>query len=337
MSTPVETCCEDPQLRWESRQIVDRFADVLACANCRRTHKVEDWAISIAPPDPERCVNCGGDLMVDTSRSRHAAPTGELRCAACHLTPKESRKLHSKLARLHPSGRFLEAARAATEGGRVVLGFKLATAHLAYEGDDVDARMLRLQGLEALGMVEPALEEAWRWLDEGGPSTVLSTIAGLEASRGNMEATVEALERGLRMDPQNLSMWTDYAEIQAHFDDRDGALASAGYGLNDPRYKQRCLDVIATVAERAYAEEDLEGALDAVNRAGAAKQDSVDIAWITARIAARLRQWDEAEAWLQVTLELDPDHRQAQEALARIKPREKRRGWFGWLGGGGDG
>ena len=69
-----ESCCENPQLQWESRRIVDRFADVLACANCRRTHKVEDWAISLPLPMPEQCVNCGGDMRVDfPSHSNWAA------------------------------------------------------------------------------------------------------------------------------------------------------------------------------------------------------------------------------------------------------------------------
>ena len=33
-SSPPEVCCENPSLQWESRRIVDRFADVLACATC---------------------------------------------------------------------------------------------------------------------------------------------------------------------------------------------------------------------------------------------------------------------------------------------------------------
>ena len=56
---------------------------------------------------------------------------------------------------------------------------------------------------------------------------------------------------------------------------------------------------------------------------------------LTARIAARLKQWEESQAWLEVTLKLDPQHVYARQALERIKPRESKRGggWFGWLGG----
>lgn len=334
MSLVHEACCEAPDLRWESRQIVDRFADVLACANCRRTHKVEDWALCLGLPRAGKCVNCGSEMSEDTTRSRHGVPERSRRCTSCMLSEKDARKLHRKLAKLHPSGHYVLAARAAQQGGRVVLAFKLATAHLAYQGDDLEAREIRLQGLESLGLIEDALSEAWQWLDEGGPAEVLSLIAGLEAARGNLEGTVEALERGLRLEPQNISMWTDYAEIQAHFDDREGALGSVAYGLNDPEFAHRCLDVISTIAERFYAEDRLEEALDAVNRAGAAKQDHVGIAWITARIAARLRQWEEAEAWLNVTLKLDPSHEFAREALERIRPKDRKKGWFGWLGGG---
>jgi len=330
-----ESCCENPQLQWESRRIVDRFADVLACANCRRTHKVEDWAISLPLPMPEQCVNCGGDMRVDTSRSRHGLPERVSACASCGLSGKATRKLHRKLARLHPSGEYLQAAEAASDGGRTVLAFKLATAHLAYVEDHPRARILRIRGLEALGLVDGALAEAWQWFDEGAPSDVLGIIAGLEAARGNLEGTVEALERGLQIDPQNIDMWTDYAEIQAHLDDREGALVSAGYGLGDPDLKQRCLEVVATIGERFYAEDRLEAALEAVNRAGKAKQESVSVSWLTARIAARLKQWEESQAWLEVTLKLDPQHVYARQALERIKPRESKRGggWFGWLGG----
>ena len=258
-----ESCCENPQLQWESRRIVDRFADVLACANCRRTHKGEDWAISLPLPMPEQCVNCGGDMRVDTSRSRHGLPERVSACASCGLSGKATRKLHRKLARLHPSGEYLQAAEAASDGGRTVLAFKLATAHLAYVEDHPRARILRIRGLEALGLVDGALAEAWQWFDEGAPSDVLGIIAGLEAARGNLEGTVEALERGLQIDPQNIDMWTDYAEIQAHLDDREGALVSAGYGLGDPDLKQRCLEVVATIGERFYAEDRLEAALGA--------------------------------------------------------------------------
>lgn len=329
-----EPCCEQPQLQWESRQIVDRFADVLACRNCRRTHKVEDWAISLILPQPDRCVNCGDPMSVDSSRSRHGLPERVARCEGCGMSSKDARKLHGKLARLHPSGEYMAAAEAAQEGGRGVLAFKLCTAHLAYVADWAPARAMRIRGLETLGLIEQALSEAWSWYDDGAPSEVLSIIAGLEAARGNLDGTIDALERGLRVDPQNLAMWTDYAEIQAHFDDREGALVSASYGLGVKELAPRCLEVIAQVAERYYAEDQMELALDAVNRAGTAKQESESVAWLTARIAARLRQWEESQAWLEVTLRLNPEHRFAREALDRIKPRDSRKGWFGWLGGG---
>jgi tetratricopeptide (TPR) repeat protein len=334
-STP-EACCEAPILQWESRQIVDRYADVLVCANCRRTHKVEDWALSVPLPAPAQCVNCGGDILAPEGRSNRATKKVS-RCGGCGLSEAESRKLHGKLARLHPTHEFLAAAQAAIDGGRVVLAFKLATAHLAYVGDHKVARQMRISGLEGLGMAEDALSEAWAWYESGGPPDVLSVIAGLEAARGNLNGTVEALERGLQLDPQNIQMWTDYAEIQAHFDDREGALDSASYGLGDPTLAPRCLEVIAAVGEAYYNEDMLQPALDAVNRAGRQKQDSPSITWLTARIAARLRQWEESQAWLEITLKIDPDHQPAREALARIKPKERKRGWFGWLGGTGTG
>lgn len=328
-----EPCCENPDLVWESRRIVDRFADVHACANCRRTHKVEDWAVSLPMPMPDQCVNCGGDMSVDTSRSRHGLPDQASTCVDCGLTSKAARKLHRKLARLHPSGEYLAAAEAASDGGRTVLAFKLASAHLAYVEDHPRARVLRIRGLEALSLIEQALAEAWQWFDEGAPTDVLGMIAGLEAARGNVQGTVEALEQGLHLDPANASMWTDYAEIQAHLDRREDALVAAGYGLGDAELADRCLEVIATVGEAFYLEDNLQAALDAVNRAGKAKQSSLPVAWLTARIAARLKQWEESQAWLEVTLKLDPNHAQARQALERIRPPERKAGWFGWLGG----
>lgn len=324
-----EPCCDAPLLRWEARQVVDRYADALVCGNCRRTHKIEDWAICRLLPMPGRCTNCGG--VLDPAPSA-AGPASDPRCVDCGLTASASKRLHRKLARLHPSGDYLPAAEAAFQADRIVIAFKLATAHLVYVDDRSEARELRISALERLGLLEDALSEGWAWLDAGGPGRVLSIIAAIEAARGNLEGTFEALQHGLRLDPQNSQMWTDLAEMHAHYDERDQALEAASYGLSDPILLERCLDVIATVAERYDAEERFDLALDAINRAGRHKRKSLRIAWLTARIAARLQQWDEAVAWLRVTLHLDPEHGQARDALARIAPTQESRGIFSWFG-----
>ena len=317
-----EPCCDAPDLRWEQRQVVDRFADVLACGSCRRTHKIEDWALCRELPVPGRCVNCGGVL----------SPDRDPRCTACGLSPADARKVHRKLARLHPTGDYLPAAEAALGGNRTVLAFKLATAHLAYVGDDPRARELRILCHERLGLLEDALAEAWAWIEAGGPATIYSMIASLEAERDNLDGTFDALQRGLQLDPQSAVLWTDLAELKAHFDERDDALEAASYGLSDPKLTDRCLEVIATVAERYDAEERLDLALDAINRAGRHKRKNLRIAWLTARIAGRLQQWDEATAWLKVTLALDPNHTGAREALDRLAPQPRGpSGLFAWF------
>jgi tetratricopeptide (TPR) repeat protein len=323
-----EPCCDDPSLRWEHRLVVDRMADVLACGTCRRTHKIEDWALCLSLPAAGRCTNCGGDL--DPASTAGSNPR-DSRCLSCGLTTAESKKLHRKLARLHPTGDYLPAANAAFHGGRLVLAFKLATAHLAYVGDAEDAREVRISALESLGLLDDALSEAWNWADSGGSPRVYSMIASIEAGRDNLEATFDALQRGLQIDPQDTSLWTDLAELKAHFDVRDDALEAASYGLSNPALTERCLDVIATIAERYDAEERYDLAIDAINRAGRHKRKSLRISWLTARIAARLQQWDEASAWLRVTLALDPEHTGARDALERLSPSNRSRGIFAWF------
>ncbi|TVQ87338.1 MAG: tetratricopeptide repeat protein [Deltaproteobacteria bacterium] len=333
MSSADEPCCDAPDPHWESREVVGRFADALVCKSCRRTLKLEDWAISLDLPQPERCTNCGGRL----DRVPYSGPPDPAaKCNDCGLSVADAKKLHKRLVRLHPTGDYLEAAKACRDLGRLVLAFKLATAQIAYRSDTIEARELRLQALEGLGLIEPALVEAKDWIDRGAPASVFSITAGLEAARGNLDGTLDVLRLGLSTDPQNTRLWTDYAEILAHFDEREDALEAASYGLSSPEYRNRALDVVALIAETYESEDKLQQAVAAVQRAGKFKKRSVRIAWLTARIAARLHQWEEAKAWLRVTLELDPSHREARLALQRLVPEVEPKpsnggGWLGWM------
>lgn len=310
---------------------MDRFADALVCGNCRRTLKLEDWAISLPLPQPDRCVNCGGRL---DRVSFSGPPDPAARCTQCNLSVADARELHKRLVSLHPSGDYLPAALDCRDLGRLVLAFKLATAHLAYRGSSVEARELRLSTLEGIGLTEAALSEARDWIDQGAPPSVYSITAGLEAAIGNVDGTLDVLRLGLSQDPHNARLWTDYAEVLTAFEELEDALEAASYGLSSPDHRQRALDVIATVAETYERADKLKQAVATIQRAGKFKRSSVRIAWLTARIAARLHQWNEARAWLQVTLQLDPTHREALQAASQLSPQQDKTqsaGWLGWM------
>lgn len=321
--SPSPPCCDAPDLGWQPRKHGDRFADVLICATCDHPHTTEDWSLCIPLPAAGLCLNCGA-----TYDSSAGAP-----CGVCALTATETEDLHRKLAGLHPSSDCLQAARAAAHAGRHIMAFKLATSQLAYIGDTPEAREIRLAAFEQLGMIDQGLAEAWEWVGEGAPARALAAVAGLEAARGNLEGTVEALSQALAQDPASPQIWTEFAEIQAHLGVYDEALAAAEHGLAHEETRARCLEVIATVAEHHYERSALEPTHTAIHRAGKYKRQNLRISWLTARLAARLQQWDEARAWLKVTVQLDPNHSQALEALARLEPtasteRKGLRGWF---------
>jgi tetratricopeptide (TPR) repeat protein len=319
-----ERCCNRPDPIWHVDRVSNRWADVLGCRSCGQTHKVEDWATAVHGPQAGRCVNCGGPLS--------ATPEGDPTCRDCSLSVRQCEVMHRKLAARHPDGSFLSAAQACAHAGRVVLGLKLATADLAYRGSSLEALETKVQCLEGMGLVEEALSTAWIWVDQGGAPKALATIAALEAARGNLDGTFDALQRGLRMDPNNTEMWTDLAELLAHLDQRDPALEAAGHGLLDPKMVERCLEVIAAIAERYYAVERLDLVIETTERAGDHKRHSAKLAWLTARVAADLQQWEEAAAWLQVVVDIDPSHEEAQAALAQLAPQSGSRGgllnWF---------
>lgn len=323
----IQPCCATPQLSWVSGRTGDRFADQYSCANCGHIHKNEMWLAPMYLPDEEHCVNCGGELDMSNERP------GELACLDCGMTVDESRALHAKLARLHPEGDLVMAAAAASEAGRYVLALKLATAGAVWGEEWQTARALRIQSLEGMGELERALDEAYGW-SHGNPAAWLwKLIADLEASAGNPEGSLQALERSLELDHTDLTVWTDYAELLYLIDSRPNAIEAAAYGVADDHLRERCLVLLSEIAERYYQEGDFIGALGAISHAGEWQASYLPMAWMRARIAATRGNVEQAVEWCEVTLRLDPNHAEARHALERIRPPEKK-GLFGSLFGG---
>lgn len=320
-------CCSTPDLAWQPRDVEGQVADVQHCRSCGRVHRTEKYAICLKFPHPNRCVNCGGDLL----QSGTAAGGLVVRCGACGLTPQADQQVHQQLAALHPSGRFLETARALADSGRHVLALKLATAEVRWGDHPVDGMVLRLHQLDELGLTETALEEAYEWSGlDGAPPVVHSLMAQFYASLGDLTAAQRALERGLSLFPQEIEWWADHAELMIHQDDRPAALRSATKGLAAEAVRARCLTVIMEVAERYYGGSQYAEAVAACSVAGALQETEAGLAWIRARVAATGTDTAYMVRWLEVVVALDPTNTDAQQMLAPYQRKEEKkpRFWF---------
>lgn len=321
-------CCPTMDLQWTQRVVDNQYADVYFCASCGHVHSTEKYAVSLRFPYQDRCVNCGGDLAVTDPTQAQPDPT-EIRCTACGLTAADDYELHTRLASLHPEGDFLLASHALVESGRYVLALKLATAETRWGRDAVQGEVQRLNVLETMNEYDRALDEAYEWAEnEGCPSLVWGVVAQLEAGAGNLRGAMAALEKGLKLEPENSEWWIEYADLNIHQDDRPNALRAATHALHDVRLEKRAIAVLAEVSERFYAAGQYAEALGACSLAGAERQERYsELSWLRARIAAVNNDTSYMVKWLEITTELAPENVEAQQMLA---PYKKKKGWFPW-------
>jgi tetratricopeptide (TPR) repeat protein len=313
-----DTCCPAPDLQWSQRQVGSHYEDVYYCASCGHIHRSESYLLPLRFPFNNHCVTCGGDQQM--------VGPNQIRCTQCGMTGVEDRQIHDKYARLHPDGDHYKAAVALKDSGRYVLALKLATAAVKWGPDPVAAMALRNNVLEALNLYDQALDEAYEWVErQGGPPLVWGLVANLEAAVGNLPSAMQALERGVKLDPHNTEWWTDYAEIKLHVEDRQGAVQAAGHGLKGDATRDRCVSVLVEVGERYYAGGQFAQALGACSLAADHQEEYESLAWLRARIAAANNDPKYLVHWLEITLKLNPEHAEAKEMLA---PYQKPKGWF---------
>jgi tetratricopeptide (TPR) repeat protein len=323
-------CCDNPKASWESRREQDHLADILVCTACGQVHLTESHLAPVFFPEPGRCLNCGGALEPDTLIEGEPSPRG-FQCERCGLHDQDAVELHRSLAeKVLPEGTLLDAALVALEQGRLVLALKLATARVREDYTDTEARAIRLQTLEAVGYGESAAREAWRWAqDKDAPDVAWTILADLEASTGNLEGALKALQRGLRRTPNDREMWLEYAELLLAGDERQTALDAASHGLPTEALRERALAVITEVAERFVRQDAGEKIETAIAVAGDFALTHPPLVYLRAKAAAQQERLEEAIHWLELTLELVPDHEEARLALERIKPEGKKR-WLFW-------
>lgn len=322
-------CCPVMDLQWTPRVVDDQYADVYFCASCGHVHRTEKYSANLRFPYHDRCVNCGGDLRLTPQAVGQDPPDPHhVQCTVCGLTAAEDKELHDKLAALHPNRDYLLAAQALADSGRHVLALKLATAQTRWGDDPVMGEIQRLAVLEVMNEFDRALDEAYEWADnEGCPPLVFGVIAQLEAGVGNLRGALSALERGLAADPDNTEWWIDYAELNMHLDERPNAIRAAGKALGNAQTERRAVAVLSEVGERYYAGAQYAEALGACSLAQHRQEQYTELAWLRARISAVNQDTNYMIKWLEITLQLDPSHEEAQEMLA---PYKRKRGWFRW-------
>ncbi|MEQ1507489.1 MAG: hypothetical protein ABMB14_34990 [Myxococcota bacterium] len=322
-------CCATMDLQWTQRVVDNQYADVFFCASCGHVHRTEKYQVSMRLPYQDRCVNCGGDLVVSKQPPAYESPEPtDVQCADCGLTAADDRMLHDRLASILPDGGYLAASQALVESGRYVLALKLATAETRWGQEPVEGEIQRLAILESMNEYDRALDEAYEWAgNEGCPVLVWGVIAELEAGSGNIGGALTALERGINLEPENTEWWIDYAELNLHLDDRPNAVRAAAKAVHDVRNEKRAMAVIAEVGERYYASSMYAEALSACSVAGDRQERYPEVAWLRARIAAVNQDTDYLVKWLEITAALDPSHAEAREMLT---PYKRKKGWFSW-------
>jgi tetratricopeptide (TPR) repeat protein len=321
-------CCEKRELKWTNSKVADRWADLYICSSCGHVHKMESWLIPLDWPGDDRCVNCGGNYKEPKKTKKGEVP--ELRCEHCGLTPDKDLELHRTLGALHPEGDWLQGSLLAIDLGRHVLGLKLASAAARWgDEDNTLARTVRLQALVSINQIDRALDEAYGWARKGAPPVLWPMIAELEGEVGNVEGAAKALRYGVEVDPTNIGLWADYAELAAASDDRPHALQAAQRLLSHAEHRHRGLAVISDIAEKFYDESALYNAIETMALAGDHQERNVAMAWLQAQIAGRQGDEEGALKWLETVLSLDPEHAGAKAAMQKIRPAKKK-GWLPW-------
>jgi len=329
----MKDCCANPKPVWTARRSGEhRYADTLMCGSCGTIHLQEPFVVPVIFPGSGRCLNCGSTLEPDTLVDEQAAkssPRG-FRCSQCGLYDRDALQQHREMAEEIGKGTMLDEALACLESGRQVRALKLATAQIRIEPESAEAHAVRLQILETLGYGESAAREAWRWAqEENAPEVAWTITADLERSVGNIEGAIRAMQRLLRRTPSDKDLWMDYAELLVQNDQRATALDAAAHGLDEEPWRSRALTVITDAAQRSVNEGKLEHARKAFEVAGDFASTHAPLVWVRAQAAARESQLDEALRWLERTLQIDPKHDGAKEALGRLKPPVTRR-WSFW-------
>lgn len=152
----------------------------------------EDWQVPALPPTAEACRNCG------------EARTGGV-CTGCGLSAAEDAQVHEELrALIDPSLDLLGAAQAAAEAGRRLLALKLASAALADGQRTALARLLRLDLLQELGLLDLAAQDCRRWTQgEGARDPLAWSIQGeVSMALGRPSEALEGFDRALALDPE---------------------------------------------------------------------------------------------------------------------------------------
>jgi tetratricopeptide (TPR) repeat protein len=189
----------------------------------------------------------------------------------------------------------------------------------------------RIEILDEMGLTDKAIDEGYEWSDlPGCPVDVWPVIAQLEAGAGNVQGAIRALDRGLQTTPDRPDWWTEMGELLTHSDDRPGALRAAARGLVAAENVDRCLAVIAEIAERYYGTGVPADALAACSIAGNLQERSAAMCWMRARIAANTQDFEYQLKWVRATVEADPNHADALAMLEKYDRPEKKSSWKLW-------
>lgn len=313
----LKTCCDDMDIVWTHAKVANRWADVCGCRSCEHIHAMESWPIPLRFAPPESCVNCGG---------HRASPVQA--CDRCGFTEIEDHAFHDRLRSASEHETYLEASRVAVASHRLVMALKLATASLRWERSPEQAGRIRLECLEGIGLLDEALEEASRWIRNGGPPFLYGTVAGLQAAMGDLQAASETLAYGVRQDPTSGPMWADLAEALDILGEIPASLEAAEQAMAFPAVADRALELIRKAANRYYVHGQFEDAAVVARLAGDHQRAHADLAWIRGQAATFAADNVEALTWGKVVLQLEPEHAEAKELVERLTPRKK--GWFSW-------
>lgn len=318
--------CQVGTLGWSTRTTGGPPVDVYGCERCGAVLIEEDWEVPAHPPGPGSCRNCGGARVQGV-------------CTACGLSETEDAQVHDELRRLvDPEADLLGAALTAAEAGRRLLALKLASAAQADGQDPARARLMRLDLLQELGLMEVAVQDCRVWVNATGGRDPLSWLVLAEAlvALGRASEALEGLERSLALEPDQPAVRARLAGVLLGLSRYAMAREHALRVLLEPDAPPAhamAREVMGQYLERLMAQDDQAAVQEHLEELDEHVRLDARLSCARAWLDLRLGQPRAAQLALERAQRLDrrcpqlPGLRAELEALER---RQKKPRWWDW-------
>jgi len=319
--------CNHTESRWVTRRVKERPVDVRICDHCGKAlSQVTYRYLPTRPLVPNRCANCGASRrqqLVVAAIAPGQRPDLTPVCTSCDVSRRKDRHIHLALTRKLGAESLAEGASMASKAGRHALALKLATAAYHFGDNDVLARSIRLQELEAVGEGEIAEREGLTWLsDANTPALVGGLVGDILLRHGKPDEALTAMTQGLERDPEDRYLRLERAEVLEELECFDDAVPEAVACLEDEgSITERALELLERIADHYFTEACWEDIREIFRAAAPLSHSSAELCYMQACAEMESQNNSEARRWLLRTLQLDDERDEAAEALEELEAR----------------